>query len=244
LVFGMSYLSCLVNRSLVDDVTLCGSAPARKPWVATAIGAALAVGSSWFGGQKASDAAKKVNKMIESEKANDNAWYRRRYNQRFADTAAGQEYRRQAMEVAGKIWKRADGARRVAGATDESAAIAKEAGNKIVGDTIGGMAARDTQRQDAVDAQHRSIQHQLTQQQIGVEQQRAANITNAAQNASNALISAGAAYDAAGAAKTGASQNPSWSISAANSNIENPLVSNSVIGTNSVNDLKRIVGQQ
>lgn len=192
----MDYLKNLVNRNLTADA-FGGYAATPREWIATAVGAALAVGSSLWGGAKASDAANKVNKMIESEKANDNAWYRRRYNQRFADTAAGQEYRRQAMEVAGKIWKRADGARRVAGATDESAAMAKEAGNKIVGDTIGGMAARDTQRQDAVDAQHRSIQHQLTQQQIGVEQQRAAQITNAAQNASNALMMAGAYYDEA-----------------------------------------------
>lgn len=239
----MDYLKNLVNRNLTADA-FGGYAATPREWIATAVGAALAVGSSLWGGAKASNAANKVNKMIESEKANDNAWYRRRYNQRFADTAAGQEYRRQAMEVAGKIWKRADGARRVAGATDESAALAKEAGNKIVGDTIGGMAARDTQRQDAVDAQHRSIQHQLTQQQIGVEQQRAAQITNAAQNASNALISAGAYYDAAGAAKTGASQNPSWSISAANGTVQNPAIYNSVIGTNSAEDLKRIVGQQ
>ena len=239
----MDYLKNLVNRNLTADA-FGGYAATPREWIATAVGAALAVGSSLWGGAKASDAAKKANKMIASEKANDNAWYRRRYNQRFADTAAGQEYRRQAMDVAGKIWKRADGARRVAGATDESAALAKEAGNKIVGDTIGGMAARDTQRQDAVDAQHRSIQHQLTQQQIGVEQQRAAQITNAAQNASNALISAGAYYDAADAAKTGASQNPSWSISAANGAVQNPAIYNSVIGTNSAEDLKRIVGQQ
>ena len=240
----MGYLSIVQNRSLADDVTFGGTSSARKPWVAQAIGAALAVGSSLWGGHEASKAANKVNKMIESEKANDNAWYRRRYNQRFADTAAGQEYRRQAMEVAGKIWKRADGARRVAGATDESAALAKEAGNKIVGDTIGGMAARDTQRQDAVDAQHRSTQHQLTQQQIGVEQQRAANITNAAQNASNALMSAGAYYDAAGAAKAGATSSQSWSINASQAGIPNPSVVNPVIGTNNVDDLKRIVGQQ
>lgn len=225
----MSYLRIIQNRSLADDVTLGGTASPVKPWVATAIGAALAVGSSLWGGAKASDAAKKANKMIASEKANDNAWYRRRYNQRFADTAAGQEYRRQAMEVAGKIWKRADGARRVAGATDESAALAKEAGNKIVGDTIGGMAARDTQRQDAVDAQHRSIQHQLTQQQIGVEQQRAAQITNAAQNASNALMSAGAYYDAAGAATAGAKMSP---------------VAEKVIGLDTPDKLKNIVGMQ
>lgn len=224
----MDYLKNLVNRNLTADA-FGGYAATPREWIATAVGAALAVGSSLWGGAKASDAANKVNKMIESEKANDNAWYRRRYNQRFADTAAGQEYRRQAMEVAGKIWKRADGARRVAGATDESAALAKEAGNKIVGDTIGGMAARDTQRQDAVDAQHRSIQHQLTQQQIGVEQQRAAQITNAAQNASNALINAGAYYDAAGAATAGAKMSPEAA---------------KVIGLDTPDKLKNIVGMQ
>ena len=229
MVFGMSYLSCLVNRSLVDDVTLCGSAPARKPWVATAIGAALAVGSSLWGGHEASKAARKANKMIASEKAENDAWYRRRYNQSYADTAAGQDMLRHAREYADKNWKRAQGASKVAGATDESAAMAKDAGNKVVADTLSGMAARDTQRKDAVDAQHRSTQHQLTQQQIGVEQQRAAQITNAAQNASNALMSAGAYYDAAGAATTGAKMSPDAA---------------KVIGLDSPNKLQNIVGMQ
>lgn len=239
----MDYLKNLVNRNLTADA-FGGYAATPREWIATAVGAALAVGSSLWGGAKASDAAKKANKMIASEKAENDAWYRRRYNQSYADTAAGQDMLRQAREYADKNWKRAQGASKVAGATDESAAMAKEAGNKVVADTLSGMAARDTQRKDAVDAQHRSIQHQLTQQQVGVEQQRAAQITNAAQNASNALMSAGAYYDAAGAAKTGASQNPSWSISAANGTVQNPAIYNSVIGTNSAEDLKRIVGQQ
>lgn len=240
----MSYLSIVQNRSLADDVTFGGTSSARKPWVATAIGAALAVGSSLWGGSKASQAARKANKMIAAEKAENDAWYRRRYNERYADTAAGQDMLRRAQEYADKNWKRAQGASKVAGATDESVALAKEAGNKVVADTLSGMAARDTQRKDAVDAQHRSTQHQLTQQQIGLEQQRAANITNAAQNASNALMSAGAYYDAAGAAKAGATSGQSWSVNASQAGVPNPSVVNPVIGTNNVDDLKRIVGQQ
>ena len=81
------------------------------------------------------------------------------------------------------------------------------------------VAAQDTARKDRVDAQHRSMNHQLTQQQVGVEQQRAANISNAAQQASNALITAGVYYDAAG---------------------KTPLVSSS---TPAEDDLKKVTGQ-
>lgn len=216
----MSYLSIIQNRELGDEVAFGGTAYRPKPWVATAIGAALGVASSLWGGHKASQAAAKANRMIAAEKAENDAWFRRRYNEHYADTAAGQNLLRQAREYADKNWKRAQGASKVAGATAESAALAKEAGNKVVADTLSNVAAQDTARKDRVDAQHRSMNHQLTQQQVGVEQQRAANITNAAQQASNALITAGAYYDAAG---------------------KTPLVSSSL--SSDEDDLKKVTGQ-
>ena len=197
----MSYLKNLQNRELGNDA-LGGYGVQHKEWIATAIGAGLALGSSLWGGSQASKAARKANKIIANEKAEDNAWFRRRYNEHYADTAAGQNLMRQAREYADKTWKRAQGASKVAGATDEAAALAKEGGNKVVADTLSNMAAQDTARKAQVDAQHRAMQHQLTQQQVGIEQQRAAQIANAAQNASNAMISAGAYIDGANTVKT------------------------------------------
>ena len=169
--------------------------------IATLIGAGLAVGSSLWGGYKASQAAKKANRQIANQRAANQAWFNRRYNEDYADTAAGQRLITQAKDYAKDNWKKAQGASRVGGATDESAAAAKEAGNKMVGNTISGIAAADTARKDRIDAQYRSLDNSLTQQQIAVEQNRAAQISQAASQASNAMLNAGAYIDGLDASK-------------------------------------------
>lgn len=169
--------------------------------IATLIGAGLAVGSSLWGGYKASQAAEKANRQIANQRAAKQAWFNRRYNEDYADTAAGQRLITQAKDYAKDNWKKAQGASRVGGATDESAAVAKEAGNKMVGNTISGIAAADTARKDRIDAQYRSLDNSLAQQQIAVEQNRAAQISQAASQASNAMINAGAYIDGMNASK-------------------------------------------
>lgn len=169
--------------------------------IATLIGAGLAVGSSLWGGAKAAQAARKANRQIANQRAANQAWFNRRYNEDYADTAAGQRLITQAKDYAKDNWKKAQGASRVGGATDESAAAAKEAGNKMVGNTISGIAAADTARKDRIDAQYRSLDNSLAQQQIAVEQNRAAQISQAASQASNAMINAGAYIDGLDASK-------------------------------------------
>lgn len=169
--------------------------------IATLIGAGLAVGSSLLGGYKASQAAKKENRQIANQRAAKQAWYNRRYNEDYADTAAGQRLITQAKDYAKEHWKKAQGAAKVGGATDESAAATKEAGNKMVGNTISGIAAADTARKDRIDAQYRAMDNSLAQQQIAVEQNRAAQISQAASQASNAMMNAGAYIDGMNASK-------------------------------------------
>lgn len=169
--------------------------------IATLIGAGLAVGSSLWGGYKASQAAKKANRQIANQRAANQAWFNRRYNEDYADTAAGQRLITQAKDYAKDNWKKAQGASKVGGATDESAAAAKEAGNKMVGNTISGIAAADTARKDRIDAQYRAMDNSLAQQQIAVEQNRAAQISQAASQASNAMMNAGAYIDGMNASK-------------------------------------------
>ena len=158
--------------------------------IATLIGAGLAVGSSIWGGINASKAARKANRMLQGQKDSNNAWYRRRYNEDYADTAAGQRLITQAKDYAKESWKKAQGAAKVGGATDESAALAKEAGNKMVGNTISSIAASDTARKDRIDTAHRTTDNALTSQQVAVERDRANQITKAASQASNAMINA------------------------------------------------------
>ena len=170
-------------------------APSRKEWVEAAIGAAGGIASSLIGGIFASKAARAAERRQREQEAKENAWYNRRYNEDYVDTAAGQNLVRRAKEYAKEQWKKAAGAQAVAGGTDAATAMAKEAGNKMVGDTIANIAATDQSRKAQVDNMHRQTEQQFAQMDMQREMQRAQNITNAAQQASNALISAGTAIE-------------------------------------------------
>jgi hypothetical protein len=176
-------------------------APNRKEFIVGAL-AAAGLASSLYGGIKSSEAAKEAERRQRQQEAKEEAWYKRRYNENYVDTAAGQNLARRAKEYAKENWKKAAGAQAVAGGTDAATAMAKEAGNKMVGDTIANIAATDTARKDNVDNMHRQAQERYAQMDMAREQQRAQNITQAAQGASNALISmAGAASQASSTAK-------------------------------------------
>lgn len=169
-----------------------GYARRKKEWVQLALaGASLA--ASLFGGAKAAEEQRKAEAELRAEKARNEAWYNRRYNENYADTAAGQNMIRMAKDAAREQWRREAGAAAVAGGTDAAAAQAKEAGNRMVGDAIAEMAAKDTARKDNVDAAYRAEKSRLTQQQMALDQQKAQNIANVAGGVSDALMT-GAAY--------------------------------------------------
>ena len=169
-----------------------------KLWIASAIGAGVGLATSLFGGMSASEAAREAERRQRQQEARENAWYTRRYNEDYVDTAAGQNLVRRAKDYAKEQWKKAAGAQAVAGGTDAATAMAKEAGNKMVGDTIANIAATDQARKDNVDNMHRQAQEKFAQMDIAREQQRAQNITNAAQSASNAIMQAAGAVEQAG----------------------------------------------
>jgi hypothetical protein len=81
--------------------------------------------------------------------------------------------------------------------------MAKEAGNKMMGDTLSNIAVADQQRKENVDNQHQQAQEKFAQMDINREMQRAQNITQASQGASNALLSAAGALAGAQSLKGG-----------------------------------------
>ena len=183
----------------LSGVTL-GSLPHQpKLWIGAALGLAGGIASSLIGGNEAAKAARAAERRQREQEAKEEAWYNRRYNEDYIDTAAGQNLVRRAKDYAKEQWKKASGAQAVAGGTDAATAMAKDAGNKMVGDTIANIAAADTQRKAQVDNMHRQSQAQFAQMDMNREMQRAQNITNAASAASNAMMSIGSAVDQASA---------------------------------------------
>lgn len=172
-------------------------APSRKEWIGTAIGVVGGIASSLFGGGAASAAARAAENRQRRQEAKENAWYNRRYNEDYLDTAAGQNLVRRAKEYAKENWRKAAGAQAVAGGTEAATQMAKDAGNKMVGDTFANIAATDQMRKAQVDNMHRQAEQNFAQMDMNRELQRAQNITSAAQSASNAMMSIGGAVDQA-----------------------------------------------
>lgn len=184
--------------------------PQRKEWIASAIGAGAGLLSSLIGGSSASSAAKSAERRQRELESKQDAYYNRRYNEDYLDTAAGQNLVRRAKQMYDKGIKRAVGSKAVAGGTDAAVQQAKDSANQAMGDTMANIAALDTQRKAQADAQNMAAQTQFAQMDMNRELQRAQNITNAAQQASNAMMAAGSAVDQASATKidaTGSSNN-------------------------------------
>ena len=217
----------LVNRPLGIGNAY---APNKKEWISALIGAAGGLASSLFGGAASSSAMKEAEKRQRQQESKENAWYNRRYYEDYVDTAAGQNLVRRAKEFAKSQWKKASGAQAVAGGTDASAAMAKEAGNKMMGDTIADIAAADLNRKQRVDEQHRAAEQQFAQQDINREMQRANNIKEAAQGASNAIFSAAGSLVDGAAGATSASKVPNLAGASNNSKVvTSPKVADNAI---------------
>jgi predicted ATPase len=77
----------LVNRPLGIGNAY---APNKKEWIAAAIGAVGGLASALIGGAASSSAAEVAERRQKQQEAKENAWYTRRYNEDYIDTAAGQ----------------------------------------------------------------------------------------------------------------------------------------------------------
>lgn len=163
-----------------------GYAPEKKNWIPVAMAAASAL-SSIFGGISSSKANREAQKQVAAQKAATQAERRRRYYENPLDRGDVQNLIRVAKQQSDRIYKKAEGAAAVTGATDASTQMAKDAGNNMMAETVANIAADDASRKDEVDAQLRREENQLTQQQIALKQQQGQNIASAAGQAVSSL---------------------------------------------------------
>ena len=161
--------------------------PQLAEWVGVALGA-LGAATSILGGLSSANAAKRAEKLRQEQDAKNAAWFNKRYNESYIDTAAGRNAIRQAIDYGKRQTQRAEGAAAVTGGTDAAVAQAKEGANRMVGDTIGNLAAQDTARKEQAVETYLGQQERSTAQQMANEKAKAAGIAQAAQGASNAMM--------------------------------------------------------
>ena len=180
-----------ILSKIPKHLTSCPVLTDKKEWVLGAASLALGVGSSLFGANKAKKAARRAQAENTYRTNAEKAWYDKNYNTDYLDTKAGQNLLRRAKEVQDEYVRKADGAAAVGGGTAASVAMAKEAANKAMGDTIANVAAQDTARKQHVEDAHLQNTQQLSRERQQIEQQKAQATSDAAQNASNAMFNFG-----------------------------------------------------
>lgn len=183
----------IINQPLGRSDLSGGYAPEKKH-IWPVIAAAVAAGSAIYGGIKSAQANRQAQRELEAERALTQAERRRKMYENILNRPDVQNVIRVVKQQADKINKQADGAAAVAGGTDASKQMAKEAGNNMVAEAAANIVANDAVRKDAVDAQYRAEERGIKQQLIGLEQQKGQNIANVAAQTGSALSEMATTY--------------------------------------------------
>ena len=146
----------------------------------------MKIGGSIFGGIKASQAMKKVQKNLEQQQRENQDWYDRRYNEDATQRADAQRMLTMTNELIKQRNKAAAGTRAVMGGTEESVAATKAANANALADTAAQIAVAGAQRKDSIENQYMSRKDTINKQLNDMQTQKANNITNAINGVSSA----------------------------------------------------------
>lgn len=152
----------------------------------SAIGGALGIGGSIFGGITASKAMKKALKNVKNQLRENENWMDRRYNEDATQRADAQAVLEQAREMYAQRNRQAAGAAAVAGGTEESVAATKAANANALAAAVGSINRSADARKDAIEKQYMSNKSSLNNQLNNYEIQKANSIAQAAKGVADA----------------------------------------------------------
>lgn len=186
-----------IGRYFIEGMVGCyGVRP--KCWVHAAVGAAVGLASTLIGAHESGKKEREARAKEAQSHARQQAYWNRKENESYADTASGQNMIRLAKDYADRNWKKAQGAAAVGGGTDAATAMAKESGNRMVGDTVAHMSAMDTARQDRAGAERMREDARYAATEAGHLRTQGANIAQTASGLGNAAMSLGSSLENTG----------------------------------------------
>ncbi len=152
---------------------------------------AYGVGSSIFGAAKQRRSARRQRRILRDAAADEASWYNREY---YTDELDRSSAKRMLRRVEDTLTNRANasrGAAAVSGATQGAVLGEQENAQRVISDTMSGIAAQESDRRSNVDAIHQRNLSNLAQGNAEIE---TANQAGGAQLAANGaqLISSGA----------------------------------------------------
>ncbi|MEG1724097.1 MAG: hypothetical protein RR313_01755 [Anaerovoracaceae bacterium] len=148
--------------------------------IGSIIGAGMKIGGAIFGGAAAAKAAKEQNRIISDAENENKTWYNRRYNEDFTKRADAIQSMTYAKQQADNLYSRTAGASAVTGATDEAAALQKDAGNRMIADTTASIASQADTYKQGIENQYLAKRSSLEQMRLDTLRQKANSIQSAA----------------------------------------------------------------
>ena len=162
------------------------------------IGAGLSLASSIAGNISNRKKKKKQEEMLKKQKADNQAWYDRRYNEdptKRADTIRLLTLMQEQIRDRNRAAK---GRQAVMGGTEDSTTAVKEANNKALADTTSQIVAANDSRKDNIEQQYQQNKRNIENSQMQMMADRASNTANTvagvaatASNIANLLDEAG-----------------------------------------------------
>lgn len=146
----------------------------------------MKIGGSIFGGLKASQAMKQLQKNLEQQRRENQDWYDRRYNEDATQRADAQRMLATTMDAIKDRNRDAAGTQAVMGGTEESVAATKAANANALADTAAQIAVADANRKDAVENQYLTRKSNLNKEINNLQKEKTNNIINAVNGVSSA----------------------------------------------------------
>lgn len=159
------------------------------PWGA-AIGGAVGLVGSLFGGNKAAKQRKKMENYLNTQDAENKAWYNANALSDYTQRSDIQNLMKQLRDNLGKTNKRAENMAVVTGATPEQQAVQKEQSNKVISDTFANIGAQGQQFKDRVTDKYQARRENIANQRMNMMEGKAQSGENLQSNGLGMLSNA------------------------------------------------------
>lgn len=156
--------------------------------IISGIGSAV---SGIVGGRAGKKAADRNEEILNGAQRRAEDWYDREYNSDFLQRSDAQSALESARRILDERYRNAQGAAAVSGATEESVAQQKEAANQTLAAVTGSIAERADAYKEQVRENYENRISDIERQRMGVNDQRARNVAQAAGGLASASQSLG-----------------------------------------------------
>ena len=150
------------------------------------IGLTASTGAAIYGAIKSGKLNRKAEQILQQQKKDNQAWYNVKMAQDYTQRADVQAAINKQRELLNEQYEKARATNVVAGGTDESLALQKQAANNSLSQTTADIASNAANYKDRVEAQYKARKAQLEDAERQNLQQRAAATAQASSQVVNA----------------------------------------------------------